>query len=114
MPGTLISGIYTIISDYNRALDGRLKLREQLTKIMKLHGIDLWLSPPARGAAPLGLESTGDPIMNLPWTHCGYPTLNIPAGFNDQGLPLGLQISASWEKDEDLLSWGTELENVLI
>ena len=102
------------ISDYNRALDGRLKLREQLTKIMKLHGIDLWLSPPARGAAPLGLESTGDPIMNLPWTHCGYPTLNIPAGFNDQGLPLGLQISASWEKDEDLLSWGTELENVLI
>ncbi|GIS67275.1 MAG: hypothetical protein CM1200mP6_03430 [Anaerolineaceae bacterium] len=40
--------------------------------------IDLWISPSAPGVAPHGLDSTGDPVMNLPWTHSGLPTIGIP------------------------------------
>ncbi|KPL07539.1 hypothetical protein AMJ86_04220 [bacterium SM23_57] len=99
--------------EYRQALLGCEKLREELLKQMERLEIDLWLSPPARDAAPYGLESTGDPIMNLPWTHCGFPTVNIPAGVNDKGLPMGLQVTAAWHQDESLLSWSIDIEKSL-
>jgi len=86
-----------------------LKIREHLTRIMDEHEIDIWISPPAVGSAPLGLEHTGDPIMNLPWTHAGFPTLCLPAGTNDAGLPLGLQLAGRFHTDEQLLVWGDAL-----
>lgn len=92
---------------------GRGKLREELTASMDAHAIDLWLSPPALGPAPRGLASTGDPIMNLPWTHAGMPTLGLPAGLNGEGLPMGLQIAGRFGADEELLAWGAEIERAL-
>lgn len=76
---------------------------------MTAHGIDLWLSPAAPGPAPLGLANTGDPIMNLPWTQAGLPTITLPAGLSEQGLPLGLQVTGKWYQDEALLSWAGEM-----
>jgi Asp-tRNA(Asn)/Glu-tRNA(Gln) amidotransferase A subunit family amidase len=100
--------------EYQSALIGRENLRRDLIEIKERREIDLWLSPPAVDAAPRGLESTGDPVMNLPWTHCGFPSLNIPAGFNKAGLPMGLQVSAAWGQDEALLDWALEMEKVFI
>ncbi|HEX6387534.1 MAG TPA: amidase, partial [Anaerolineae bacterium] len=71
------------------ARQGRVELRNELTALMNRHRLDLWLSPAAPGPAPEGLDSTGDPVMNLPWTYSGLPTLTLPAGFNAAGLPLG-------------------------
>jgi Asp-tRNA(Asn)/Glu-tRNA(Gln) amidotransferase A subunit family amidase len=88
-------------------------LRRVLTQTMKQHQIDLWLSPAAPGAAPCGLDSTGDPIMSLPWTQAGLPTLAVPAGPGDSGLPIGLQITAGWWKDEELLEWGIGIEDLV-
>jgi Asp-tRNA(Asn)/Glu-tRNA(Gln) amidotransferase A subunit family amidase len=86
---------------------GREILRRELQVLMDQHSIDVWLSPPAPGAAPAGLDSTGDPIMNLPWTHSGLPTMTIPAGKNGQGLPLGLQMAGRWYTDEQLIAWAS-------
>ncbi len=97
----------------SRAIAGREKLRKQITRIMEQNSIDLWLSPPALGAAPKGLDSTGDPVMNLPWTHSGLPTLTLPAGKNEVGLPLGLQLTGRWYGDEAMLSFALQLEDVL-
>ena len=88
-------------------------LRDTLDEAMDDYGIDLWLSPSAVGQAPWGLESTGDPVMNLPWTHAGVPTLTLPSGFSATGLPLGLQLAARWYRDEDLLAWAPLLEHAL-
>ncbi len=88
------------------AINGREKLRETLTQLMQKNGIDVWLSPPAPGTAPKGLDSTGDPIMNLPWTHAGLPTVNLPSGFGENGMPLGLQMTGRWYEDEALIGWG--------
>ena len=77
------------------------------------YGIDLWISPAAPGPAPKGLESTGDPVMNLPWTHAGLPALSLPAGRNADGLPLGLQLAAHWYADEMLLAWAVEIERAI-
>ena len=94
-------------------LGGREELRNVLTAQMAERGIDLWISPPALGAAPRGLDSTGDPVMNVPWTHAGMPAVNLPAGRNSSGLPMGLQVAARWWADEDLLAWAEDLETAL-
>jgi Asp-tRNA(Asn)/Glu-tRNA(Gln) amidotransferase A subunit family amidase len=96
-----------------RDLLGRSVLRDRLETRMARHGIDLWVSPAATGPAPRGLGSTGDPVMNLPWTYAGLPALNLPAGKTPAGLPIGLQIAARWYQDEALLVWGSEMERAL-
>jgi len=95
------------------ALTDVLNLRRTLNTLMDLHGIDLWISPAATGPAPKGLASTGNPIMNLPWTQVGFPTLGLPSGFNRDGLPLGIQLAAGFNRDEDLLAWGVGIEKAL-
>lgn len=91
-------------ADVAKAREGRLKLRNELSTLMEENGIDLWIAPAATGTAPAGLESTGDPIMNLPWTYSGLPSLSTPSGFDEQGLPFGLQIIGPWQGDELLLA----------
>ncbi len=76
---------------------------------MEQYGIDLWLCPAAPGPAPVGLTSTGNPIMNLPWSHSGLPTLTLPAGTWD-GLPLGVQLVGRWYQDERLMAQAALLE----
>jgi Asp-tRNA(Asn)/Glu-tRNA(Gln) amidotransferase A subunit family amidase len=95
------------------AQQGQIALRSALTEAMDEYGIDLWLSPSAVGPAPKGLESTGDPVMNLPWTHAGVPTITLPSGTSANGLPLGLQLAGHWYGDEELIAWATLIEKAL-
>jgi Asp-tRNA(Asn)/Glu-tRNA(Gln) amidotransferase A subunit family amidase len=88
-------------------------LRAGLQSLMESQQIDLWISPSTLDTAPKGLESTGDPLMNLPWTQAGLPTLNLPAGTAEDGLPLGLQVTGRWSQDEALLAWAEGLERIL-
>ena len=86
-------------------------LRDHLHEQMTKHGIDLWLTPAATGPAPAGIYATGNPAMNMPWTHAGLPTLTLPAGKAENGLPLGLQFSARFGMDEELLAWADGLSS---
>jgi Asp-tRNA(Asn)/Glu-tRNA(Gln) amidotransferase A subunit family amidase len=84
-------------------------LRTALEDTRQAAGVDLWLSPPAPGPAPPGLNATGDPIMNVPWTHTGLPQVTVPAGRAANGLPLGLSFIAAPDADERLLTWSESL-----
>jgi Asp-tRNA(Asn)/Glu-tRNA(Gln) amidotransferase A subunit family amidase len=92
---------------------GRIFLRIDLAALMALHGIVLWVCPSAMGAAPEGLEATGSPIMNLPWTHAGLPAISLPAGRAANGLPLGLQCTGGYMADEQLVAWVEPIASVL-
>jgi Asp-tRNA(Asn)/Glu-tRNA(Gln) amidotransferase A subunit family amidase len=96
-----------------QALKERDAMREEISSLMKSHSIDLWISPSAPGPAPKGLDSTGDPVMNLPWTQAGLPTAHLPAGRSENGLPLGLQITGRWANDEALVFWAEGLEKIV-
>jgi Asp-tRNA(Asn)/Glu-tRNA(Gln) amidotransferase A subunit family amidase len=96
-----------------RDLAGCGRLGDELTRLMDRHRFDLWISPSAVGPAPLGLDSIGDPVMNLPWTQACMPAVSLPAGRNADGLPLGLQVASVMGDDEDLLHWAADLERVL-
>jgi len=92
---------------------GCLKLRRELEMLMIQEGIDLWLCPAAPGSAPEGIQTTGNAIMNLPWTHAGLPAITLPAGAAPNGLPLGLQVVGAFRADEQLLAWARMIEETL-
>lgn len=100
-------------AEVEAARESQAELRARLEATMAAQGVDVWVSPAAMGGADLGLGSTGDPTMNLPWTHAGLPTATVPAGWTDEGLPLGLQASARFGDDERLLAWCAPIRDAL-
>jgi Asp-tRNA(Asn)/Glu-tRNA(Gln) amidotransferase A subunit family amidase len=55
----------------------------------------------APGAAPLGLESTGNPVFNHPGSALRCPAMSLPV-LAAEGLPLGLQLLGFPGSDRDL------------
>jgi len=98
------NGRATDVGSLCEARAGRRELRRAVHERMDDAGVDLVVSPGAPGPAPAGIDSTGDPVMNLPWTHAGLPTVTVPASTTDEGLPIGLQCTGRFGADEWLLS----------
>lgn len=103
-------GISADQAEQSRAF--RIAFRQKLHETMTDDKVSLWITPPALGAAPVGLDSTGDPVMNLPWTYAGLPSVTVPAGFLENGLPMGLQIVGDWQQDEQTLAWALQIEQL--
>ena len=57
----------------------------------------------APGAAPKGLGWTGDPLFTVYTSLIGMPVVSLPV-LQDDGLPLGLQVSGFWDEDADLFA----------
>jgi Asp-tRNA(Asn)/Glu-tRNA(Gln) amidotransferase A subunit family amidase len=64
---------------------------------------DAILTPAATGEAPIGLESTGSPIFCTIWTLCGVPAISLPLLAGQNGMPLGVQLTAARGCDGQLL-----------
>jgi Asp-tRNA(Asn)/Glu-tRNA(Gln) amidotransferase A subunit family amidase len=88
---------------------GRSRVRARIQEAMDAAGVDLLVSPAAAGPAPLGLDSTGDPLLQLPWTHAGLPVVSLPWGTAANGLPLAIQLVGRFMDDERLLAWAARL-----
>lgn len=96
----------------DEALASTGRLRREMQALMDAEGIDLWACPAAPGPAPEGIQATGDPAMNLPWTHAGMPAVTLRAGRAANGLPLGLQLVGRFGEDEQLLAWAEGLDKL--
>lgn len=106
-------GLDVPVREMARGRSGRKQLRSALHTALEAADADLWICPAAPGPAPEGIDTTGDPVMNLPWTHAGLPTIALPADETDAGLPLGVQCAARFGDDERLLKWAIGLERTL-
>ena len=73
----------------------------------------IWATPSALGPAPRGIETTGDPRCNAPFTALGVPSISLPFGKAAGGLPLGLQLSAPAFGEGHLLAVARGTEDVL-
>ena len=82
------------------------EMRGAIDELAEVHG-------PQCFAAPLGLESTGDPLFNGLWTLVGTPAITIPAFVSGEGLPMGLQIVGPRGDDARLLRTARWLEVLL-
>ncbi len=74
---------------------------------------DVILTPSAPGAAPRGLETTGDPAFNRLWTLLGTPCINVPGFVDDSGLPLGIQIVGRFGRDRAALEAALFVEGAI-
>jgi Asp-tRNA(Asn)/Glu-tRNA(Gln) amidotransferase A subunit family amidase len=101
------------VSNLQSLISARDSFRASITQAMTEHNIDLWICPPTIGVAPKGLDSTGDPVMCLPWTQIGFPAMNIPTTKNEDDLPMGLQLVGKWNADGSLLAWAEDIEKVV-
>ena len=85
-----------------------------ISKLTAMFGdYDALLMPVAPGAAPRGLESTGDASLLSPWSLVGFPAISVNGGATPDGLPLGLQLVAAPRQDYELMRVGAWCEGVL-
>ena len=97
--------------EYRKALAHRDRFRNDAAKL--LVEIDALLLPATPSSAPYGLESTGDPRFNIPWTSAGLPVITLPAALGAGGLPLGIQLVGAPNSEARLLRTARFLEERL-
>lgn len=78
---------------YLQAQRMRRSFREEMAAMASR--VDALLTPTALGPAPKDLNTTGDPVFQSPWTSAGLPTVTIPSGLSQSGLPLGIQLEGT-------------------
>jgi Asp-tRNA(Asn)/Glu-tRNA(Gln) amidotransferase A subunit family amidase len=96
--------------EYDAARRMTSRARQHLADVMAEH--DVILTPSAPGAAPAGLETTGNPMFNRLWTLMGAPCVNVP-GLSENGLPLGIQIVGRFGRDRATLEAALFLEQAI-
>jgi len=101
----LSPGLRAALAEGARVSDAELAealaVRDELTQSLDafFEDFDAIITPPATGEAPLGIDTTGDPVFCTIWTLTQVPALCIPTGFGPAGLPLGLQITTARGRD---------------
>jgi Asp-tRNA(Asn)/Glu-tRNA(Gln) amidotransferase A subunit family amidase len=102
-------GLRIPVEEYRAALTTVTGIKREVSSVFRQYPV--LITPSAPGTAPAGLESTGDPIMNLPWTALGVPAISLP--MPALGLPLGLQLVSESGTDNALLALAVEIEGLL-
>jgi aspartyl-tRNA(Asn)/glutamyl-tRNA(Gln) amidotransferase subunit A len=83
-------GLTRLATEYVAANRARLAFRDAMIPLLEAH--DALLSPTAPGPAPAGLGWTGDASLCAPWSSAGVPSVTLPSGVDETGLPLALQL----------------------
>jgi Asp-tRNA(Asn)/Glu-tRNA(Gln) amidotransferase A subunit family amidase len=86
---------------YNRAIDAQSLCNDLLDEIFDAY--DAILTPAAPGEAPIGLETTGNPVFGTIWTFSGVPAITLPICRGAAGLPMGIQLIGQKGDDARLL-----------
>lgn len=105
---------------YNRALRVRSLIRRDFERAFDPQGeyrLDALLTPSTPSTAfPLG-DLYGDSVLmqysdqlNVPANHAGTPGISLPAGFDEQGLPIGIQLLGADFSEAILLRIGRAYE----
>ena len=99
--------------EHEQALQWQQEFGPHVVEVMEQAGIDAWLTPAATGPAPASLDSTGDPVMSVPWSLARLPAVSLPAGVVG-GLPVGVQCVGRHGADEQLLAAAALAESALL
>ncbi|MGE0312136.1 MAG: amidase [Lautropia sp.] len=95
------AGRATSATDYLAAL--ALADRYAGTVAELFTSFDALVLPSAPGPAPLGLDSTGDPVFCSFASLLGLPAISLPLLQSEEGLPIGVQLVGAHRQDGRLL-----------
>lgn len=110
MPGGQMSEAFRAIIErgqshsataYIAALEAREGINGMLDQLFDTY--DAIVTPAACGEAPVGLDTTGDPIFSTIWTFAGTPALSLPLFHGTNGMPMGVQLIGKRGDDARLL-----------
>jgi aspartyl-tRNA(Asn)/glutamyl-tRNA(Gln) amidotransferase subunit A len=105
---------------YNRALGVRTLIRNDFVQVFDSQGehrLDALLTPTTPTTAfPMG-DIYGDSVLmqyadqlTVPANHAGVPGISLPAGFAEDGLPIGVQLLGPDFSEARLLQIGRAFE----
>jgi aspartyl-tRNA(Asn)/glutamyl-tRNA(Gln) amidotransferase subunit A len=96
--------------EYLKARQIRQAARKQMRVVWK--EVDFLATPSTPSVAPAGIDSTGDPVFNTPFSVLGNPAITMPSAYSSgTGLPAGLQLIAPVWADAALLGLALSLES---
>jgi Asp-tRNA(Asn)/Glu-tRNA(Gln) amidotransferase A subunit family amidase len=96
--------------DYNYAVNRIPFFNRALENVFERY--DAILAPATTGEAPVGLQSTGNPIFCTLWTFCGTPAVTVPLLKGRHGMPVGVQLVGPRGNDASLLRTARWLINL--
>ena len=103
---------------YNKAIHVRDMITEELKSIFET--VDAIITPTVPFPAFKLGEKMSDPmamymcdIFSAPANLAGIPAMSLPSGITKSGLPLGLQITAPYLREDILFSIGKDFENTV-
>ena len=88
-------------NSYIDAIEKAKKMKQTLSEIFLK--FDAIITRAAPGQAPRDLMNTGNAIFNGYWTMLGVPAISLPLLEGKDGLPIGIQVITSWNKEAELL-----------
>lgn len=123
---TLSAGYYDAY--YLKAQKVRTLIKQDFEKAFE--SVDLLVCPTSPTTAFKAGEKTDDPLSmylsdltTVPVSLAGLPALNLPCGFDSQGLPIGMQLIANVLREDQLLQtayayeqatdWHTQTPSIL-
>lgn len=98
---TIAMGLVIPSVEYLRAQRLRRLFQQEVPQMFR--EVDVLLTPSTLTPAPRDLHTTGDARFQSPWTYAGVPTITLPSGLSQSGMPLGVQLIAPALEEERLL-----------
>ncbi len=109
--GFISSGLLVPATSYLRAQRLRGEIIRDMVKLISQ--FDCVVCPSSVDTAPEGLEWTGSPAFNAPWSLTGLPSITVPSGLAENRMPLGLQMIGTPYSEWELLETAGWCEEVL-
>ena len=90
---------------YVQAQRARRQFRADMMAMVR--EVDVVLTPAIQAPAPRDLSTTGDAMFQQPWTSSGLPSIVVPSGLSQDGLPLAIQLAGlPWDEGKLLAAAG--------
>ena len=74
--------------------------------------VDVVMTPATPAPAPRDLNTTGDAAFQVPWTAAGLPTVVVPTGLSELGMPMAVQFGGTWAQEGRVLGASQWCERV--
>ena len=83
-------GMLVPATKYLQAMRLRRQFRQDM--VQTIGKVDVLLTPATPAPAPKDRNTTGDASFQVPWTSSGLPTVTLPSGLSEGGMPLAVQL----------------------
>ena len=104
-------GMLVPATKYLQAQRLRRQFRQDMVQLVQQ--VDVVLTPATPAPAPKDRNTTGDASFQVPWTTSGLPTVTLPSGLSEDGMPLAVQLGALPFEEGKLLGIAKWCESTL-